>query len=84
MDIKIESESEASETEHLCLSRRSFLLAGGGAVVLSTLPGMASAVKLVAKEYPRVKIASLKDLKTDQPIDFSYPPSHGRPPERHL
>ncbi|HED35603.1 MAG TPA: arsenate reductase (azurin) small subunit [Gammaproteobacteria bacterium] len=78
MDIKIESESESetSETEHLCMSRRSFLLAGGGAVVLSTLPGMASAVKLVAREYPRVKIASLKDLKTDQPIDFSYPPNN--------
>ena len=83
MDIKIETESEFdeqssknSESDHLCMSRRSFLLSGSSAIVLSTMPGIAAAVKLAVKEYPRVKIASLKDLKTDVPIDFSYPPNN--------
>jgi arsenite oxidase small subunit len=83
MEIKIKTKSgleqhktENSEAEPACISRRNFLFTGTTAIVLSTMPGIASAVKLVAKDYPAVKIASLKSLKTDQPIDFSYPPNN--------
>ncbi|VAW55891.1 Arsenite oxidase small subunit precursor [hydrothermal vent metagenome] len=83
MDIKIKTESEIeiqtseeSGSDHLCMSRRNFLLTGSSAIVLSTMPGIATAVKLAAKDYPRVKIASLRELQTDQPVDFSYPPNN--------
>ena len=83
MDIRVKTESEHEqqtsdnpESRHLCMSRRSFLLSGSSAIILSSMPGIATAVKLIVKDYPRVKIASLKDLKIDQPIDFSYPPNN--------
>ncbi len=68
--------SEISEAERICMSRRNFLLTGTTAIVMSSMPGIAGAVKLAAKDYPAVKIASLKSLKTDQPLDFSYPPNN--------
>ncbi len=83
MDIKIKTESEVeseevdvSTSDHLCMSRRNFLLSGSSAIVLSTMPGIAAAVKLASKDYPRIKVASLKGLITDQPVDFSYPPNN--------
>lgn len=71
MDKKDRRVSDA----HFCINRRQFLLAGSTAVVLSTLPGIATAVKLAAKDYPRVKIASLSALQQDVPVDFQYPPN---------
>jgi len=59
-----------------CISRRNFLLSGASTVVLSTIPGIATAVKLVVKDYPRTKVASLSSLKTDEPVDFLYPPNN--------
>lgn len=79
MEIEIKDESERPGSERLCMTRRSFLLAGGSAIILSTMPGISAAAKLIAKEYPRQKIASLSDLKTDQPIDFMYPPNAESP-----
>ncbi len=78
MEIKVKPalESEISESEPLCLSRRHFLLTGTTAIVMSTMPGVASAVQLVSKDYGIVRVASLNDLKTDQAIDFSYPPNN--------
>ncbi len=76
MEIEIKTESKQSETEHLCMTRRSFLLAGSSAIILSSIPGIASAVKLAVKDYPRKKIVSLKDLITDQPVEFQYPPNN--------
>ncbi|VAX00955.1 Arsenite oxidase small subunit precursor [hydrothermal vent metagenome] len=83
MNIKVKTESELEEqnpemsgAEQICMSRRNFLLTGSTAIVLSSMPGVAGAVKLAAKEYPAVKIASLQSLKTDQPIDFAYPPNN--------
>ena len=76
MDIEVKTESEHPQSEHLCMTRRSFLLAGGGAVVLSSLPGVAGAVKLLSKDYPRQMVVSLKDLKVDQPVEFMYPPNN--------
>lgn len=62
--------------ESACVSRRNFLLSGASTVILSVIPGVATAVKLLVKEYPRQKIASLSDLKIDEPVDFLYPPEN--------
>lgn len=74
--IDIKKESEHPESEHLCMTRRNFLLMGAGTIILSTMPGIVTAVKLIAKDYPRQEIISLEDLKKDQPIDFLYPPNN--------
>ena len=60
--------------DKICLNRRQFLLASGTAVVLSTIPGMATPIPLEVKGYPRRKITTLNSLKLDGPINFSYPP----------
>ena len=60
-----------------CLSRRSFLLAGTSATVVlaAGCAGISfpkgAALKVV--EYPRKRIASLKDVRAHQPIAFNYP-----------
>lgn len=64
--------------ERACMSRRSFLLAGGAVislVAIGTLPGTASAASMHAlmKSYPKVKIGTLSALKKGKPIDFAYP-----------
>ncbi len=74
MDTKLESEH--SESDRLCMTRRSFLLAGASAIVLSSLPGVAGAVKLAARTYPSRKVMALRDLQVDQPVDFTYPPNN--------
>lgn len=60
-------------TDSPCLNRRQFLLASGSVVLLSSLPGFASAVPALVKSYERKRIASLSSLKLDTPIDFLYP-----------
>ena len=75
-EFDVQSVSEDTEGAPECVSRRHFLLAGSSAIVLSAMPGISTAVKLAVKEYPRVKIAALKDLKLDEPLDFSYPPNN--------
>ncbi len=67
---------EQDHHERACLSRRSFLLTGATTIVATTMPGVTQAAQLIIKKYPRTKIASLKDLKDDQPIDFMYPPGN--------
>lgn len=57
-----------------CISRRSFLLASASIVVSSFDPGIAGAVNLLVKEYPRKKIGLVSQLKQDEPINFMYPP----------
>lgn len=59
--------------ERSCMSRRQFLLAGASVVVMSTLPGLAQAVTLQVKHYERRRIASLDQLKPDEPLEFKYP-----------
>ena len=60
-----------------CLSRRGFLLAGTSATVVlaAGCAGISfpkgTALKVV--EYPRKRIASLKDVQAHRPIGFSYP-----------
>ncbi len=65
-----------------CLSRRGFLLWGGGATVsvlaLSALPGCVLKRELPARyalvaQYPRKRVASLDDLETGVSIHFKYP-----------
>ena len=61
-----------------CSSRRQFLLQGGAAtatVFLAGLagPGVDKVEAAVKSRYKRVKIGSLKKLKTDRPISFQYP-----------
>ena len=62
-----------SNEDRPCVSRRQFLLAGASAVMMSTLPGLAQAVSLQVKNYERRRIASLGQLKLDEPLEFKYP-----------
>lgn len=79
--IQIKQEQDADHDhggERVCMSRRSFLLAGGAVIALAaigTLPGTASAASMHAlmKSYPKVKIGTLSALKKGIPIDFAYP-----------
>ncbi|MCH8177948.1 MAG: arsenate reductase (azurin) small subunit, partial [Proteobacteria bacterium] len=50
-----------------------------GAVGISLFPGTAGAFSSTAQMvgYPRKKIASLRQLKDNQPFDFSYPDEVG-------
>ena len=56
------------------MSRRDFLFASGVTTVamVSAGPGMANVPAMVST-YPRKLVAKLSQLKTDKPIDFSYP-----------
>lgn len=63
-----------------CMSRRSFLLAGGlsvTVVALGALPGFGLAQGrpqfALKATYPREKIGTLSALKTGQPVNFNYP-----------
>lgn len=77
-----EKKSGACAGEEACLTRRSFLIAGGSTLVtvlLSSLPGMSSAkgkIQFRSTRYPRRKIGSLRELKTNTPMEFHYPHSH--------
>ncbi|MDQ5768700.1 arsenate reductase (azurin) small subunit [Thiothrix subterranea] len=67
--------------DHVCMSRRRFLLTGGlalGVVALGGgLPGLVRAagetVSAVQAGYQRQKIGSLSALKAGVPVDFAYP-----------
>ncbi len=75
------SQKEQSAAHGKCMmTRRSFLMSGGaatavGTVGISLFPGTANAFSSTAQVvgYPRKKIASLSQLKDNQPVDFSYP-----------
>ena len=56
-----------------CLSRRSFLLMGGSSVVLTSVPGLATALDGLVKSYPRKKIAKVSELEDNKQIYFRYP-----------
>lgn len=64
--------------DRACLSRRQFLLAGGGAtagtILLLSIPGLAKAAAPARMtRYPEKRIAKLSQLKQDIPIEFRYP-----------
>jgi len=78
IQIKQNQGHDHHDGERACMSRRSFLLAGGALVSLAAvggIPGIASAAPLqaVKKAYPRVKIASLSALQKGKPLEFAYP-----------
>lgn len=61
-----------------CSSRRQFLMQGGVATATVFLAGLsgvgADKVEAAVKsKYKRVKIGSLRKLKTDKPVTFNYP-----------
>jgi len=55
----------------LCMSRRSFLLAGSTVVTMVTMPGFVAAFNV--KKYPRQRIASLSEVNSGEAINFQYP-----------
>lgn len=61
-----------NDTQHLCMSRRQFLLSGGVAVTLAALPGFAQAAAIKAG-YKRQKVGTLSALKVGEPVAFNYP-----------
>ncbi len=68
------------DIERACMSRRSFLLAGGATVTvvaLGALPGIGLAQGkpqfALKASYPRQKIGTLSALKAGEPITFNYP-----------
>jgi arsenite oxidase small subunit len=67
----------ALEGERACVSRRSFLLAGGTVVAVNTIglpaEAVAQGLRAVRAAYPRQKVATLSDLKLGQPLAFAYP-----------
>jgi arsenite oxidase small subunit len=77
--VDIKSKSQKSPvTDQSCLTRREFLIAGGGAsltFLLLSIPGVDKAIALPAKEkdYPKKKIGILSQLKEEVPIEFQYP-----------
>ena len=67
----------ASECKRSCLTRRQFLVTGGGAAtVLLTVPGLAGrllAVPARVTKYPRKRVARLHEVQAHVPIYFKYP-----------
>ncbi len=63
--------------ERRCLSRRAFVLSAGTAVTVMTLGGLSQVfgqgAALQVASYPRRRIGRLSQLKTDQPVPFTYP-----------
>ncbi|NQY64794.1 MAG: arsenate reductase (azurin) small subunit [Alteromonadaceae bacterium] len=76
MDNNINLNNSNLNNSKPCISRRHFLLAGATTLILSTIPGMAGAMKLLVKEYPRLRVASLSQLIEDHPIEFMFPPEN--------
>ena len=78
-EVKVKKEKSAAHGKCM-MTRRGFLMTSGAATAVSTVgvslfPGAANAFSSTAQVigYPRKKIASLKQLKDNQPFDFSYP-----------
>lgn len=64
--------------DRTCMSRRHFLLTGGGTVAVVTLAGLptlahAQPLKALRATYPRQRVASLAGLKAGEPLAFTYP-----------
>lgn len=70
--MEIANQQKCAE-EKPCMRRRHFLLAGGSLVMLSSLPGFAMETQAIVKSFERKLIAKLSELKTDSPVDFTYP-----------
>jgi arsenite oxidase small subunit len=75
--IPLHAEQDRHDDDHVCISRRQFLLAGGAMITLAAigLPGEAEAAPMHALKasYPRTKIGSLSALKKGVPVEFAYP-----------
>jgi arsenite oxidase small subunit len=68
----IQIHDDAGHGDHLCMSRRQFLLSGGAVVTLAAVPGLAEAAAVKAG-YARKKIGKLSALKVGEPVAFNYP-----------
>jgi arsenite oxidase small subunit len=69
---------QKKEVDHPCLTRRQFLIAGGGVTATVLLSSVFPATafgdrKVRLTTYPEKKIATLGQLKTNVPVSFSYP-----------
>ncbi len=80
MSTKSREDQTAAEHGKCMMNRRKFLLYSSAAATATTVsitlfPGTAQADTRKARVvgYPRMKIASLKDLKDNQPFSFNYP-----------
>lgn len=79
MDNKTKEKDQGLCLPNCLATRRQFLLMGGATaitatILLSGIPGLgATEAHAVVARYPRQKIGSLKALKNDGPVSFTYP-----------
>ncbi len=77
-DKTIAQHCDLPENGRLCMNRRQFLLtsgAGAAVIFLGIIPGisLATPVRALKVDYPRLKIGSLSSLHKGQPVEFNYP-----------
>jgi arsenite oxidase small subunit len=66
------SEEELAETA-TTMSRRELLVAGATGAAAAAAAGAGVAEGATAVSYPKLRIVSLKKLKVNRPVTFSYP-----------
>lgn len=73
--IQIHDHAHDDDGDHLCMSRRQFLLSGGAVVALTALPGsvMGAPLHVLKAGYAKQKVGKLSALKVGEPTVFTYP-----------
>ncbi len=70
---RISDNLKSNKTCSINHSRRSFLLASGSAIILTSIPGLSSPLNAIQQHYPKKFIAFEDKLEQDKPILFRYP-----------
>lgn len=75
MTQTIQIHGDREQGDHLCMSRRQFLLSGGAVVTLAAMPGsvMGAPLHALTAGYARQKVGKLSALKPGEPAVFAYP-----------
>lgn len=71
--------SSESKNRPACLSRRDFLLFGGGVgmtIALASVAGCGRGLSLRMVTYPRKQLGRLSELRLHKPVAFLYPYDH--------
>lgn len=72
--MKDETDTGDDKNVPLCMRRRDLLIAGAaGATAGVVAPGLAAAATGERREYPRLPVVRIGDLKEGEPVAFNYP-----------